>query len=242
MSMLKAVLFDLDDTLFSTTKFAGKARRAAVRAMVETGLDVPEEDVLRELDEVITEFSSNYDHHFDKLLQRMRPSALEHLNSAVIVAAGVVAYHNTKIAELAPFDDVYPLLEGLRSAGIRTGIITHGWTVKQAEKIIRLGLLPYLDPQAIFISDQIGISKPNPKLYLTVLNDLALAPQEVMYVGDNLANDIAPPKSLGMLTTWARRAAKHTPEETGVQPLHTVDDFVELAKVLREVYGVDVTL
>jgi len=242
MSMLKAVLFDLDDTLFSTTKFAKKARRAAVQAMIETGLDVPEQDVMRELDEVIAEFSSNYDHHFDKLLQRMRPSALQHLNSAMIVAAGVVAYHNTKIRELAPYDDVYPLLEALRAAGVRTGIITHGWTVKQAEKIVRLGLLPYLDPKAIFISDQIGISKPNPKLYLTVLNDLGLDASEVMYVGDNLVNDIAPPKSLGMLTTWARRGAKQTPEETGVQPLHTVDDFVEFAGLLRGVYGVDVKL
>ena len=96
MSRLRAVLFDVDDTLFSTTAFARKARANAVRAMVEAGLGLPEEVVARELDEVIAEFSSNYDHHFDKLLQRLRPSALAQLNPALVVAAGVVAYHDTK--------------------------------------------------------------------------------------------------------------------------------------------------
>ena len=43
MARLKAVLFDIDDTLFSTTHFARTARRNAVRAMVAAGLDVTEE-------------------------------------------------------------------------------------------------------------------------------------------------------------------------------------------------------
>jgi putative hydrolase of the HAD superfamily len=48
--------------------------------------------------------------------------------------------------------------------------------VKQAEKLVRLGIVRYLDPKAIFISDQIGISKPNPKLYLAALRELGLKP------------------------------------------------------------------
>lgn len=59
MARLQAILFDIDDTLFSTTEFARKARRNAVRAMIQAGLDVPEEVVLKELDEVLAEFSSN---------------------------------------------------------------------------------------------------------------------------------------------------------------------------------------
>lgn len=233
---LQAILFDIDDTLFSTTEFARRARRNAVRAMVEAGLDLPEEVVLKELDEVLAEFSSNYEHHFDKLLQRLRPAALTRHNPALIVAAGVAAYHDTKFRELAPFDDVYPLLSDLKKAGIRLGVITHGWTVKQAEKLVRLRLVPYLDPQAIFISDQIGISKPNPKLYQTALADLGLEPAEVMYVGDSPEHDIAPPKALGMVTVWARRAAKHSCAGTSIVPDHVVSDFDELRTILREQY------
>ena len=240
MPKLKAILFDIDDTLFSTTGFAKKARRNAVRAMIEAGLDLPEEVVLKELDEVLAEFSSNYEHHYDKLLQRLRPPSLSRTNPALIVAAGVAAYHDTKFRELEPFEDVRPLLADLKAAGMRLGIVTHGWTVKQAEKLVRLKLVPYLDPRAVFISDQIGISKPNPKLYQVALADLGLRAPEVMYVGDSPEHDVAPPRSLGMVTVWARRGAKHGLEGSAIVPDHVVADFVELRGVLREHYGVPI--
>jgi putative hydrolase of the HAD superfamily len=168
---------------------------------------------------------------------RLRPKSLERVNPALVVAAGVAAYHDTKFLELAPFDDVYPLLRDLKRAGVRLGIVTHGWTVKQAEKLVRLGLVPYLDPKAVFISDQIGISKPNPKLYQLALSDMGLAPAEVMYIGDSPEHDIAPPKSIGMVATWARRASRHKDEQLKVQPDHVVDDFDQLRPILRRDYG-----
>lgn len=237
---LRAVLFDIDDTLFSTTQFAGIARRNAVRAMIAAGLDLSEEALLKELQEVLAEFTSNYDHHFDQLLRRLRPKALERVNPALIVAAGVAAYHDTKFRELKPFDDVVPLLSALRSAGVTTGIITHGWTTKQAEKIVRLGLLPHLDPRAVFISEQLGISKPNPKIYALALRDLGLAPAEAMYVGDSPSHDVTPPKTLGMLAAWAKRASRFTPSPNDREPDHVVNDFVELRTLLRTVHGLDV--
>jgi putative hydrolase of the HAD superfamily len=235
---LSAILFDIDDTLFSTTEFAQRARINAVRAMIQAGLDVPEEVVLRELDEVLVEFSSNYEHHFDKLLMRLRPASLARLNPALVVAAGVVAYHDTKFRELAPFDDVFPLFSDLKKAGMLLGVITHGWTVKQAEKLVRLGLVPYLDGRAVFISDQIGISKPNAKLYQAALRELKLPAEEVMYVGDSPEHDIAPPKSIGMVTVWARRAAKHGLAGTSIVPDYVVSSFDELRPILRRDFGV----
>ena len=239
MTRLRAVLFDIDDTLFSTSEFARRARANAVRAMIAAGLDFPEAVVQRELEEVLAEFTSNYEHHYERLLQRLPPEASRRVNPALIVAAGVAAYHDTKFRELAPYPDVVPLLSGLARAGLRVGIITHGKTVKQAEKLVRLGLVPFLDPKAIFISDQIGISKPNPKLYQAALRELNLGPGEVMYVGDSLEHDVAPPASIGIATVWARRGAKQREAKPGIAPDHTVDDFVELARILREAYEVD---
>ncbi|NOT32387.1 MAG: TIGR02253 family HAD-type hydrolase [Planctomycetes bacterium] len=237
---LRAVLFDIDDTLFSTTQFAKVARKNAVRAMVETGLDLPEDVVLKELEEVLTEFTSNYDHHFDQLLRRLRPKALESVNPALIVAAGIAAYHDTKFRELKPFDDVIPLLQALHAAGVITGIITHGWTIKQAEKIVRLGLVPHLDRRAVFISDQLGISKPNPKIYALALRDLGLQAAQAMYVGDSPSHDITPPKSLGMKAVWAKRASRFQPGPADATPDHVVQDFVELRGILRERYELGV--
>tara|TARA_R110002126_G_scaffold11114_26_gene50514 strand:- start:69 stop:797 length:729 start_codon:yes stop_codon:yes gene_type:complete len=238
MATLRAVLFDIDDTLVATTEFAALARRNAVHAMCEAGLDHPEDEVYAELLEVIREFSSNYGGHFDRLLIRLPNSALEGVNPALVLAAGVVAYHDTKFRGIDPFDDVVPLMEALHDAGIIIGVITHGLTIKQAEKILRLGLVHLIDPAAIFISDQIGISKPNPKLYTTALKRMGLSPEEALYVGDNLEHDIAPAKSLGMHTAWSTRAAKPG-QNTAIVADHTIADFRELSETLRTTYGLD---
>jgi putative hydrolase of the HAD superfamily len=241
VSSLSAIFFDIDDTLCATSGFALRARRNAVRAMIGAGLRAEEELVWTELVEVIAEFSSNYEHHYDKLLLRLPPECLAGVNRVMIVAAGVAAYHDTKFRELAPFPGVIDLLRDLRVLGVRLGVITHGWTMKQAEKLVRLGLSPWLDADAIFISEQIGIAKPNPKLYATALRSLALEPQQCMYVGDNPINDIAPPRSLGMRTVLARlrpRAGDPVADlPASHRPDHVIASYAELRTLLREHYG-----
>ena len=237
MTALQAILFDVDDTLFSTTDFAALARRRAVQAMIRHGLQATEEQAMSELAEVLKEFSSNYDHHFDKLLIRLSGQARLPARRAMTVTAGVVAYHNTKFEALAPFPDVKPLLKGIQNAGVRLGVITHGWTSKQSEKLIRLGLsIGYFPPENIFISDTVGINKPNPKLYAHALEAMGLehCPGEVMYVGDNPTNDIAPPKGLGMKTVWCKRASKVA--STDIRADHEVETLADLAPILRDVY------
>jgi putative hydrolase of the HAD superfamily len=238
MGSLDAVLFDIDDTLCPTTAFAARARRNAVRAMLAAGVRASEDAVYRELEEVIAEFSSNYEHHFDKLLLRLDPRAIEGLNPALVVAAGVAAYHDTKFRELAPDPGVLELFRDLHERRVVLGVVTHGLTSKQAEKLVRLGLVPYIDPRAIFISDQIGVAKPNPKLYSAALHGLRLSPARAMYVGDNPRNDVAPPRSLGMRTCWARMSGKFAaPSAPLEQPDHEVADFAQLRELLEGRYG-----
>ncbi len=233
MAQIDAVFFDIDDTLCATTAFAQRARRNAVRAMLAAGLQGDEERVYRELEEVIAEFSSNYEHHFDKLLLRLPETALADHNPALVVAAGVAAYHDTKFRELAPFPGVRELLADLRRANVRVGIITHGLTVKQAEKLVRLGLVPHLDPSAIFISDQIGVAKPNPKIYQMALERCGVAAARALYVGDNPRNDVIPPRQLGMRTCWARLVRKHELGDAP-RPDFEIESFAELRTILRE--------
>jgi putative hydrolase of the HAD superfamily len=238
LTTLRAVLFDIDDTLFGTTEFARLARKNAVTAMCEAGLNLPVQAVEQELSEVIAEFSSNYSKHFDKLLVRLGTPLRDDATPAIVVAAGVCAYHDTKFRSFEPFPDVLPLLADLQSADVITGIITHGWTEKQAEKLVRLGVIPYINKDAIFISDEIGISKPNPKLYETALNRLGLQAAEVMFVGDSPAHDVAPAKSLGMITTFASRASKWTPSDESQQADHEIEDFEQLRAILRDQYAI----
>ena len=236
--MLRAIFFDIDDTLYSTTEFARQARAAAIGAMISVGLKVDRDACVKELEEVIGEFSSNYAYHFDKLLARLGPTALGDANPAVVIAAAVAAYHGTKTEALVPFPGVLPLFEKLSETDVILGVVTEGLAVKQAEKLLRLGLLPHLTPGAIFISDQIGISKPNPKLYQRALDGVGAAPGEAMYVGNRATHDVDPPASLGMKTVLIDHGGKHAGIMGVARPDYMIKRFDQLADILANDFGV----
>ena len=238
MANLKAILFDLDDTLFSTSQFARSARENSIRAMIAAGLRMSEKELMRELEEVISEFSSNYQHHFDKLLMRIPRSRYRGVNPAVLIAAAVIGYHETKMRQLEPYPDAVGLLRLLEGTPLVCGVITDGLQVKQAEKLLRLGIYDLFDPSAIFISDQIGISKPNVKLYRRACASLGFPPSSVMYVGDNPAHDVDPPNSIGILTVRVHRPGKYAHCEGATSPDYSIKAFEELQAILETDFGV----
>jgi len=237
VAKLSAILFDVDDTLFSTTHFAALARQRAAEAMVRQGLRLPVSEVRRELNEVIAEFTSNYGQHFDKLLLRLPPASYAGVNRALIIAAGIMAYHATK-AELQPFPDVLPFLRRVHEQGeVVLGVITHGLELKQAEKLLLLKVVPFLHPGAIFISDQVGISKPNPKLYQRACAAMGLVPAEVMYVGDNPLHDVDPVNALGMVSVRLHRDNRFEGVQGRTRPRYEIGAFDELVPVLEQDFG-----
>jgi putative hydrolase of the HAD superfamily len=230
---LRAVLFDLDDTLYSTAEFAREARAAAVRAMIAAGLRLTFEQATAELEEVIREFSSNYDRHFDTMLLRLPVVACGRVNPAVIVAAGVVAYHETKREKLRAYPDALEVLRRLSARpGLCLGVITAGLTVKQAEKLVRLGVLPYLDSRAVFITEQVGIDKVNPKLYRTACLTLRLDPARCLYVGDHPARDCDSARAAGMRTALLKYGGRENGKVGATAPDYVIRDFNDLLAII----------
>jgi putative hydrolase of the HAD superfamily len=239
MARLRGVFFDIDDTLYSTTHFAHQARTNALKAMRHYGLKVPLAELERELDEVVHEFSSNYDQHFDKLIVRLKPEARDGVNPAILIAAGIRAYHDTKFHLLKPYEDALWFLQALAKTRLIRGVITAGLEMKQAEKILRLGIYPYLSPNAIFISEQVGISKPSPKIYALAAERCGLKSQECMYIGNSLSHDIKPAKEAGMVTVLMTREARMDAE--GVRPDYRIHDYQEMKQILGRDFKIKLT-
>ncbi len=236
---MRAVLVDVDDTLYSTTQFARHARENSVRAMIAAGLSLPFEAVMGELDEVVREFPSNFDRHYDSLLTRLPASACGQVNPAVIIASGVVAYHETKRRELSASDDALEVLRQLaEKPGLLLGAATSGVPVKQAEKLVRLGVLKHLDPRGIFFAEQMGYSKHNPKLYAQVCRVLGFPPGECMMVGDHPLRDIDSPKRAGMITVLYRGGGKYDKERGETTPDYTAQNFWDLMEVIEREFEV----
>jgi len=235
---LRAVFFDIDDTLFPSSAFAERARRRAVDAMVHAGLRVDPETAYAELEEVVREFSSNYGHHFDKLVLRMGQHLREGVHPALVIASGIRAYHAAK-EHIRPFADAVRILAALAGTDLVRGVISNGLTVKQAEKLVRLGLESAFSAGAIFISEEIGVAKPHPKIFLIACESLGLAPGETLYVGDHPTKDIDPAHEAGLITCLRRGSGRHGGVPAVHEPDLVVDSFDELFPVLRQRFGVD---
>ncbi|MCA8911132.1 MAG: TIGR02253 family HAD-type hydrolase [Planctomycetes bacterium] len=237
---LRAIFFDIDDTLYSTSEFAARARRNAIENMRAHGFRMATEDALRELLEIVSEFSSNYEHHFDKLLRRVPNHYWEGINPTLLVAAAVVGYHETKFRELRPYEDAIDVLKALREqTELKLGVISSGLALKQAEKLVRLGVVGLFEPEGIFISDEIGISKPNPKLYLRACAAFGVRPSEAIYVGDRPRMDVDPCNRIGMITVLNKRTSReYQPGET--EPDFEIHNFFDLLDILKDRFGIEV--
>ncbi len=235
---LDAVFFDIDDTLFSSTDFAALARTRAIEGMVGAGLRAEPERIRKLLQDIIGEYSSNFPYQFDELLSRLNPETYRPVSRAIIVASAVVAYHDTKFKELHPYEDVPEVLAGLKGRGTRLGVVSHGIPIKQSEKLVRLGLVSAFEPGWVFITEEMEMSKDEPRFWREVARRADVAPERAAYVGDHPVNDIDTPNAVGMITFLVRRGGKYSSLDPRTPPRHEISNFRELDKILREEYGV----
>lgn len=188
---IKHILFDIDDTLLPTTEFAERARKNAIIAMIRMGLNEKPEKLYKLLLKIINEKGSNYSHHFDELCKKLKIKK----HKSKYVAAAVMAYHSTKHSIL-PYPSVPRILLYLRDK-YKLYIASDGNSVKQWDKLIRLGIALYFED--IFISEDIKVRKST-KFFEKLLLKLKAKPQECLMVGDRIDSDVLYPKKLGIKT------------------------------------------
>ncbi|RLG72257.1 MAG: hypothetical protein DRO11_02660, partial [Methanobacteriota archaeon] len=131
--MLRAILFDLDDTLFNSTELSIRSRKAATEAMVNAGLRCSQEEAYKRLERIVERYGSNYGQHFDRLVEEVNGEW-----DAKIVASGVVAHHSIRYSYLTlhPYPGTNKTLLQLRQLGMLLGVVTNGKAVKQWDKLI----------------------------------------------------------------------------------------------------------
>lgn len=245
--MIRLVLFDLDDTLFNATELIKFARTDALNSMIKLGLNIDLREGLILLGEVVQAYGSNHPHHFDILLRRLNhlnPKYLDEIPPEKLSAAAVIAYHKVKVKHIKPYKDVIPTFLKIKKAfspEIKIGILTDGVPIKQYEKILRLNLDKHLD--IITISDEIGIRKPNPKLWEFAIQKMNVDARSTLYIGDRLDRDVIPAKSVGIHTVLIHRGGKydphgkngHTNEPQSDEPDYHIDKLGEVIDIIKEI-------
>jgi len=228
MDRIKAVFFDIDNTLYDSTLQVEMARRNAIKAMIEAGLETDIEDGLKDLKQIVDEYGSNYENHFDVLLEKHGCGG-----NPRILAAGILAYHNTKSAYLVPFPDTVPTLLTLRQRGYRIGVITEGRSVKQWEKLISLGLQHFF--HVVLVSEDVKMQKPDAELFREAARRIGCMPKEAVMVGDRLDKDIAGAKNAGMLTIQVLQGkySDQKPSLPSEEPDYIVPNLKGILSILK---------
>lgn len=124
------------------------------------------------------------------------------------------------------YPDVRPVLDALaeRHRDLRLGVLTNGDADQQRKKLLHVGLAAEL-PEVI-ASSEVGVAKPNAKIFHTGCARLRLAPNEVAYVGDRLRTDAVAATSAGLHGIWLNRNNDSTPAEPPV--IQTLNDLPTL--------------
>jgi putative hydrolase of the HAD superfamily len=121
-------------------------------------------------------------------------------------------------------DGLSELLESLMNEGFSLGIVSNGAATVQYPKIDALGVRANM--KAIVISEEVGVAKPHPEIFLRALHVLGAHPSEALFVGDDPAADIVGAQAAGIPTVWLRNG--RTWQEDHVRPAREIDSLLEL--------------
>lgn len=146
---------------------------------------------------------------FCRHLQRDPPAGIERWEAALAA--------DLESAEL--FADTMPVLDTLRTNGLRIGVISNLATPYKLP-FVTLGLADRVD--ATVFSCDLGIAKPQPEIYQTALEQLGVSAAETLMVGDSLRSDVHGPAELGIRGLLLDRAgsAEHRPRISSLAELH----------------------
>ena len=125
---------------------------------------------------------------------------------------------------LAVFPDVAGTLARLRAAGLKTAILSNGSPAMLASAVAGNGLAPLLD--AVISVEEVGVFKPDPRVYQRALDRLGVAAAEVSFQSSN-AWDAYAASAFGMRVVWCNRYAQK-PERLPGRPDHVVRTLAEL--------------
>ncbi|MFA5943810.1 MAG: HAD-IA family hydrolase [Candidatus Thermoplasmatota archaeon] len=230
---IKAVLFDLDNTLVDFLRMKRTASDAAARAMVAAGADFPFSadeagDIL--FGEYLQDIEG--DAVFASFLRKnhQQKLSLSQHNVDRITAHAVNAYLKTKMLHTEPYAGVRRTLLHLTRKGLRLGVLTDAPRFKAYQRLDSAGLVDFFDFVLTFTDS--NERKPHEKTFRAALDLFGLPPHQVLMVGDWPEKDMAGAKAAGMHTAWAQYGKPGAPVPPEADhTLASAEDLIRLPLV-----------
>lgn len=195
--MIKAVIFDLDNTLVDFMGMKRQAVEAAIQSMIDAGLGLTTDEVRRRIGEIYKERGIEFQNVFDQLLYDLFQKV-----DYKILSAGIIAYRRAREAALVPYPHVNMTLIGLLKRGIKLAVVSDAPAREAWLRLCSLNFHHLFDCVVTF--GDTGERKPSPAPFRRAMEQLHVRPKEALMVGDWPERDVLGAAQLGMRTAFAR--------------------------------------
>ncbi len=224
--MIKAVIFDLDNTLLDFMTMKKEAVMSAISSMKEAGLDIDVDNSYKEIMDIYEVNGWENQLVFDKFLK----NKLGYIDSKYL-AAGIVAYRRAKEANLKAYPNVEKTLNHLLENNIKLAIVSDAPSREAWMRIYYLGLHNFFETVITF--DESGERKPSPTPFKLALGRLNLSKDEVLMVGDWPERDMVGASSVGIKTIFAKYGDVFGVEKSGAN--WDIEDIYEVVNIIDEI-------
>jgi putative hydrolase of the HAD superfamily len=195
--MIKAVIFDLDNTLMDFMKMKSMAVDAAIYGMIEAGLDI---DPIASRQEIYSIYDDKgYEHQ--EVLNEFILDKMGYINYKIL-ASGIVAYKKAKEASLILYPNVASTLIVLSKMGLKLAVVSDAPSREAWIRICSVNLHHQFD--AVVTFDDTGFHKPSPEPFKKIIELLDIKPMDALMVGDWPERDVIGAKEMGMQTAFAK--------------------------------------
>lgn len=194
---VKAVIFDLDNTLVDFLRMKLTSVDAAIAAMIASGLPMSHIDASKLMYELYDKYGIEYNLIFQRFLEKAGTEIDYH-----VLAAGIIAYRKAQAGIIEPYPQVMPTLLKLREKGLKLAILSDAPRLKAWLRLVELKLDSFFDIVVTF--DDTGKTKPDSEPFEKVLEKLNLQPEDCVMVGDWPERDLVGAKKAGLHTIFAK--------------------------------------
>ena len=221
--MIRAILFDLDNTLTDFMKMKDASIDAAIEGMIDMGLPMSREQARDRIyaiyDREGIEYQRVFDHFLKETQQTVRPSVL---------AAAIVGYRRARDSYLVLYPHVRKTLTDLLRRGFRLAVLSDAPALQAWLRLHHLALHHLFEFVITF--DDTRERKPSPVGFSRALDLLQMRPEEVLMVGDWPERDMVGAAGLGMRTVFARYGDTKGVTESGAD--FEIDDIHDLLSIV----------
>lgn len=195
--MIKAILFDLDNTLIDFMKMKHIAISEAIDAMIDAGLAIPKEDALEIL------YQLYHQTHFEnpQIFQRFLKKVTGEVDYKKLAYA-IIAYRQARTGFLHPYAGTKRTLIALKSKGLQLAIVSDAPKLKAWLRLVAMRIDDFFD--VIVALEDTGRTKPSTLPFKAALAQLHIKPEECLMVGDRPSRDMAGARKLGIKTCFAQ--------------------------------------